>query len=142
MTLKTLTFYLFILFTGSFLYLSIIDTYGVTAPFHVLIIWLMYDRFISRQKTEPIINKTFFVFVPCIIQNLFFLIYFISLGDSTLVKIAGIYFSWIGLILILVTLLEFYILQKRYSKYIHNHSPILRFSRCKTFKSLLGINSG
>ena len=124
MTLKILTFYLFILFTGSFLYLSIIYTYGVTAPFHVLIIWLMYDRFISRQKTESIINKTFFVLVPCVIQNLFFLIYFISLGDSTLVEIAGIYFSWIGLILILVTLLEFYILQKRYSKYIHNHSPI------------------
>ena len=62
----------------------------------------MYDRFISRQKTEPIIYKAFFVFVPCIIQNLFFLIYFISLGDSTLVEIAGIYFSWIGLILILV----------------------------------------
>ena len=124
MTLKTLTFYLFILLTGSFLYFSIIYTYGVTAPFHVLIMWLMYDRFISRQKTEPIINKTFFVLVPCIIQNLFFIIYFISLGDSTFVEIAGIYFSWIGLILILVTLLEFYILQKRHSKYIHNHSPI------------------
>jgi len=122
MTLKALAFYLFILFTGSFLYLSIIYTYGVTAPFHVLIIWLMYDRFLSRQITGPIINKILIVIIPGIIQNLFFLIYFISLGDSTLSEIIGVFFSWIGLILILVTLLEFYILGKRYGKFIHNHS--------------------
>ena len=122
MTLKALAFYLFTLFTGSFLYLSIIYTYGVTAPFHVLIIWLMYDRFLSRQITGPIINKILIVIIPGIIQNLFFLIYLISLGDSTLSEIIGVFFSWIGLILILVTLLEFYILGKRYGKFIHNHS--------------------
>ena len=122
MTLKALTFYLFILFTGSFLYLSIFYTYGVTAPFHVLIIWLMYDRFLIGQKTGPIINRNFIVTVPCIFQNLLFLIYLISSGDSNLAEIFGIYFSWIGFILFFVTLLEFYFLHKRYSKFIHNRS--------------------
>lgn len=120
MTLKALIFYLFILFIGSLLYLSIFYTYGVTAPFHVLLIWLMYDRFLIGQKTDFIVNKNLIVAVPCIFQNLFFLICLISSGDSNLAEIFGVYFSWIGLILILVTLLEFYFLHKRYSKFIHN----------------------
>jgi hypothetical protein len=122
MTIKAFTFYLFILFTGSFLYLSIFNTYGVTAPFHVLIIWLMYDRFLIGQKSGPIINRNFIVTVPCIFQNLLFLICLISSDDSNLAEIIGVYFSWIGLILILVTLLEVYFLHKRYSKFVHNRS--------------------
>ena len=124
MTFKAFAFYLFILFTGSFLYLSVIYTYGVTAPFHVLIIWLMYDRFLSGLSPGNIINKSIFVIVPGIFQNLFCIIHFISLGTSTLSEILGIYLSWIGLILILVTLLEGYILHKRYYKFIHNRSIV------------------
>ncbi len=124
MTLKAKVFYLFILFTGSFLYLSIFFTYGLMAPFHVLLIWLMYDRFLIDQKTGPIINRDFIVAVPCIFQNLLFFISLISSGDSNLTELFGVYFSWIGLILILVTLLEFYFLHKRYSKFVHDRNTI------------------
>ena len=124
MTFKAFAFYLFILFTASFLYLSVIYTYGVTAPFHILIIWLMYDNCLSGQSPGNIINKTIFVIVLGIFQNLFCIIYFISLDTSTLSEILDIYLSWIGLILILVTLLEGYILHKRYYKFIHNRSIV------------------
>ena len=112
MTAKSLTFYLLILFIGSFLYLSVIFSYGLSAPFHVLIIWLMYDRFLSTQKSELIINKTTFSIIPCFVQNLIFFVYFVSTGDLTLASIGDLYFSWIGLILILVTGFEFFLLQE------------------------------
>jgi len=122
MTAKSLTFYLLILFIGSFLYLSVIFSYGLSAPFHVLIIWLMYDRFLSTQKSELIINKTTFSIIPCFVQNLIFFVYFVSTGDLTLASIGDLYFSWIGLILILVTGFEFFLLQRRFSKFINRRS--------------------
>ena len=123
MTSKSFIFYLLILSIGSFLYLSVIFSYGLSAPLHVLIIWLMYDRFISTLKSDFIISKTTFAIIPCIVQNFLFFIYFISTGDLTFASIDDFYFSWIGLILILVTVLEFFILKNRYSKFIIKRCP-------------------
>lgn len=121
MTLKSMIFYLLIILIGSFLYLSVIFSYGLSAPFHILIIWLMYDRFLSTLKSELTISKPAFAIIPCIVQNILFFIYFVSTGDLTFASIGDLYFSWIGFILILVTVVEFFILQRMYSKFIVKH---------------------
>ncbi len=119
MKIKRLTFYILILLVGSFLYLSIIFSYGLSAPFHVLLIWLMYDRLFSSLKFDLTIDRNLFAFIPCILQNLLFIIYFFSVGELSFHAINDFYFSWIGIILILVTIFEFWILRRNYWKFIN-----------------------
>lgn len=121
MTLKSWTFYLLILLIGSFLYLSIIFSYGLSAPFHILIIWLMYDRFLSTIKSDLNVSKTMVSVIPCVGQNLLFFIYFILTGDLTISALNDFYFSWIGLVLIFVTVIELIILRSTYSKFQRKH---------------------
>jgi hypothetical protein len=122
MTVKTLAFYLLILLIGSFIYLSVIETYGLTSPFHILIIWLMYDKFLSKLKTDLNISKAVIVFIPCIVQNLLFITFFIVVGDMNFASIVDLYLSMIGLVLIFITFIQFFILQNMYLKFKRKHS--------------------
>lgn len=122
MTLKSLIFYILMLLISSFLYLSVIFSYGLSAPFHILIVWLIYDRFLSTLKSDLDISKTTFAIVPCIVQNLLFFIYFILTGDLTFNSIDDLYFSWIGLVLLCVTSIELFLLLRMYSKFVDKRS--------------------
>jgi hypothetical protein len=120
MTFTNWTFYLVVLLVGSFLYLLLIFSYGLFSPFHIFIIWLMYDKFLLTRKSEIIINKSMFCIVPCLGQNILFFTYFILTGDLTTASLDDFYFSWIGIVLLFVTIVEFFILRTIYSKLHRN----------------------
>ena len=121
MTLKSLTFYGFILLMGGFLYLPVIFSYGLLAPVHVLIVWLMHDRFLLTLKSNVFLGKLTYAIIPSLMQNLLLFVYFISTADWSMASMGELYFSWIGLILAFVTIAELFILQSVYSKFLGKH---------------------
>ena len=60
--------------------------------------------------------------IPGVGQNLLFFAYFILTGELTLSSFDDYYFSWIGLVLIFVTVVELFILRRAYSKFRHKQS--------------------
>jgi len=84
----------------------------------------MYDRFLSTLKSDLNISKAAIVFIPPVVQNLLFFIYFISTGDLTFASIGDLYFSWIGCVLIFVTVVELFLLRKMYSGFVRKHGAI------------------
>ena len=129
--LKFWAFYIFILLLGSFLYLSIIFSYFLLAPLHILVIWLMYNRLLSDATNDVVIRKNIFLLIPCILQNILLLIYFISTNEFTASTIYDLYVSWIGLVLIIVTCLEFFVLRRVYVKRIENNKRSMLVSRTR-----------
>ena len=117
MTIKSLIFYISILLVGSFLFFSIVFTYGISSPFHVLITWLMYNNFLVSSNFSLDFDKNLFAFIPCVLQNAFILIYLFSEAPFNLNTVTEFYFSYIGLILIIVTVVEFWILRRTFFKY-------------------------
>jgi hypothetical protein len=83
--------------------------------------WLMYDNFLSGANDDVAIRKNIFSLIPCILQNLLLLVYFTSTNESTNSVIYDLYISWMGLVLVFVTLLEFFILRRIYVKRIINN---------------------
>ena len=114
-------FYAFILLIGSFFYLFILFSYGLFVPFHILLIWLMYSKFLDGLKSDLGMDKNLFALIPCAVQNLLFLIYLISTGDI-LASLGDFLFSWIGLTLLITSGLEFLILQRLYSGFLKSRS--------------------
>ena len=76
----------------------------------------MHDRFLSGLKSNPAITNTTFAIIPCVSQNVLFSIFLLSSDDWNFASLSELYFSMMGLILVLVTIVEFFILKGMYSK--------------------------
>jgi hypothetical protein len=102
---------------NSFLYFSIIDSFGLFAIIHVLIFWLSFNRLLGSKNFDSTLNPNLFSFIPCLTQNIILFIYFLFDKSSFLELISDLYGSWIGVILTIVTGAEFFILRQNYIKF-------------------------
>jgi hypothetical protein len=114
---RSLIFYMLLTLMNSFLYFSIIDSFGLFAIIHVLIFWLSFNRLLGSKNFDSTLNPNLFSFIPCLTQNIILFIYFLFDKSSFLELISDLYGSWIGVILTIVTGAEFFILRQNYIKF-------------------------
>jgi len=122
MTLKIFLLYIFILFIDSLLYLSVLFTYGFTAPFHVLLIWLMYDRLLNNLTSNTFLSQKNFASIHCVLRNLALCIGFLLLVNFNFRELKGLVFSWISWLFILISFIEYWMLSNMYNKFIKKFS--------------------
>jgi hypothetical protein len=115
---KNLLLYILIVILNSFLFFSIIYSYGILAPLHVLINWLTFDRILSTKGFLCKWNKNIFALIPAIFQVCITFILFDSQEDDRTIKGLITFLSNILiLILIIVTIIEFILLRSLYSSF-------------------------
>ncbi len=115
---KSLLLYISIIILNSFLFFSIIDSYGILAPIHVLIYWLTFDRILSTKGFLSKWNINIFSLIPSIFQvSIIILLLDLQEGDRTIKGLITLLSNLLILILIIVTIIEFFLLRKLYSNF-------------------------
>ena len=115
---KSLTLYALITLLDSFLIMSVFYTYGLLAPVHILIYWLSFNRILSSKHFKSSWNENIFALIPLVFQIAFFFIIFIS--QERVINIRDALYAFQSpptLILLIITIVEFFILKSIYLKY-------------------------
>lgn len=116
MSIRIFSYYILTLLISSFLFLSIIFSYGLLAPLHILIILVLYDNLLEKRNSILTINKLVFISLPILTQNLLLIAYLFYKEEILTTVIVKFYSSWIGTALILCSIFELLILNNIYSK--------------------------
>jgi hypothetical protein len=112
-----LIFYIIIVLLNSFLYFSILFSYGFLSLIHILIFWLSFTWLLKRKGLKPKYNNILFSLIPILSQNLL-LSMCLLIDNATFEElIIDFYGTWIGIILMLTSVSEFFIIYFKYSKY-------------------------